>query len=435
MKAQKYIAGIFALLLMFGASSSAFAQTTKSASAEYNGNYMGRTVISKYLANFCEIPDDVIVGKIDVLKDCLDKLAGKMRDDNQQNAQDGVKDWRRVLGDTWNMALTQAGTALANKDNYYDDYETLWQSTENTNDLHLDQAAMANATEKQMKPFLTLLSMHSEKIKADVISNLPNVDPKLLYVVPASGRTENVEFTGKYEEIQIVPNALSIYCELNGENFIYEEKKAEVKKCLDTLITKLNSKSAEEKKQASDDYSVILGEQAQYNMLQAVNKSAGNVEYEKVGNAQAKANAQTQTDFETTASHAFSGSLQLMGINDFRMFFASGMKFLALSNLPKVDAAAVIDNMSSDVNTEKKEKEADVKVYTEGVSVTVTPGTSEEVDPNTADPGDMEMGDDNSGGNKPTSAKEPSNDELVEQGAEAEAAKAEAARNSKGGQR
>ncbi|MBR2274436.1 MAG: hypothetical protein IJ864_06405, partial [Alphaproteobacteria bacterium] len=155
MKNAIYIFKFFALLLMLSISSSAFAQTTKSASAEYNGNYMGRTVISKYLANFCEIPDDVIVGKIDVLKDCLDKLAGKMRDDNQQNAQDGVKDWRRVLGDTWNMALTQAGTALANKDNYYDDYETLWQSTENTNDLHLDQAAMANATEKQMKPFLT----------------------------------------------------------------------------------------------------------------------------------------------------------------------------------------------------------------------------------------------------------------------------------------
>ena len=71
MKVQRYIIRIFALLLMFGTSSSAFAQTTKSASAEYNGNYMGRTVISKYLANFCEIPDDVIVGKIDVLKDCL----------------------------------------------------------------------------------------------------------------------------------------------------------------------------------------------------------------------------------------------------------------------------------------------------------------------------------------------------------------------------
>lgn len=373
-------------------SPNAHAGSSEAATADYNGTYMGRYVISKYLANFCEIPDDVIVGKIDVLKNCMDKLAAKMRSQSAQIAEEGKKDWGSALSDTWNMALTQAGTVLANKQNYEDDYNSLWQSSEKTGDQHADQAAIANATEKQMAPFLALLSMHAEKLKADALSNLPNVNPELLYVTPASGQKENVDYKGTKEDIQVVPNALAIYCEMNGEDFVAEEKKDAVKKCLDTIVAKLNDKSSEERKQASDDYSIIISEQAQTLMMQAVNKSAGNVEYDKARKAQATANSQTQTDFETTSSHAFASTLQLQAINDFRTFFASGMKYIALGNLSNVDAAAVIEDMANDVNKDVKVDDFAAGNQVEDVNVTVDAGEVKEVDPNASDEDEADIG-------------------------------------------
>lgn len=394
----------------------ASAASSESASADYNGTYMGRYVISKYLANFCEIPDDVIVGKIDVLKNCMDKLASKMRSQSAQIAEEGKKDWGLALADTWNMALTQAGAVRDNKKNYEDDYNSLWQSTEKTGDQHADQAAMANATEKQMSPFLSLLAMHAEKLKAEALGNLPNVDPDILYVTPASGQKENVDYNGAKEDIQVVPNALAIYCELNGGDFTDVEKKDLVKKCLDTLLAKMNDKSSEESKQANDDYSVIMAEQAQTLMMQAVNKSAGNVEYDKARKAQATANSQTQTDFETTTSHAFVSTLQLQGINDFRTFFASGMKFTALKNLADVDAAAVIENMENDVNKDVKVEDFDAQNQVEEVKVTVDPGEVEEVDPETADEDTAEIGYDDGGST--SSGDEPSVSDMIDNNSE-----------------
>ena len=391
---------IIILLLSIAISFNAHAGSSEAATADYNGTYMGRYVISKYLANFCEIPDDVIVGKIDLLKICMDKMSTKLRSQNAQIAEEGKKDWGFALADTWNMALTQAGTVLANKKNYEDDYNSLWQSTEKTGDQHTDQAAMANATEKQMSPFLSLLAMHAERLKAEALSNLPNVNPDILYVTPASGQKENVDYNGASEDIQVVPNALAIYCELNGEDFTDVEKKDLVKKCLDTLLAKINDKSSEERKQANDDYSVIMSEQAQILMMQAVNKSAGNVEYDKARKAQSTANSQTQTDFETTSSHAFASALQLEAINDFRTFFASGMKFTALKNLADVDAAAVIDNMESDVNREVKTEDFNAENQVEEVKVTVDPGEVEEVDPETADEDIAEIGYDDGNDNQ-----------------------------------
>lgn len=405
------------LLLTVVIGHNASAASSESASADYNGTYMGRYVISKYLANFCEIPDDVIVGKIDVLKNCMDKLAGKMRSQSAQIAEEGKKDYGSVLADTWNMALTQAGTVLANKQNYEDDYNSLWQSTENTGGQHADQAAMADATEKQMSPFLALLAMHAERLKADALNNLPNVDPELLYVTPASGQKENVDYKGTKEDIQVVPNALAIYCELNGEDFTDVEKKDSVKKCLDTLLAKMNDKSSEESKQANDDYSVIMAEQAQTLMMQAVNKSVGNVEYDKARKAQATANSQTQTDFETTTSHAFVSTLQLQGINDFRTFFASGMKFTALKNLADVDAAAVIENMENDVNKDVKVEDFEANNQVEEVKVTVDPGEAEEVDPETADEDEAEIGYDD--GNDPIDGNETAVESMIDSTGEA----------------
>ena len=161
------------LLPMLGINASAYAASTQSAFMDYNGNYKGRTVISKYLANFCEIPDDTIVGKVDVLKSCMDKLARKMNDKDPMIAEEGKKDWSRIMADTWTMAKTQSGTMLNNIENYEEEYQTLWQSTNASGgDTHMDQAKMDNAQEKQMRPFNGLLTMHAEKNKAVAINNL-----------------------------------------------------------------------------------------------------------------------------------------------------------------------------------------------------------------------------------------------------------------------
>lgn len=352
---------------------------SKPAEAQYNGTYHGRRVIAKSLADWCQVADDTIVSDVSALRECTKKLAAKIQDDEAKVQEQGKKEYHQILFDQWLYAAAQGKNKNANAANYLDEYATLMEAVNSPGgDAHSDEVGIAAATEKQMIAMLDLMSMYNEQLKALALSDIPQIEPELTNVLPANGDTQNVEFTGMYEDIQVVPNSLAVYCQLNGSDFINAEQQEKVKKCLDVLITKINTSNDAERQENVDDYSVINTEQAQNMLIKAVERSAGDVDFAKARQDQDEANSESLTGFETTASISAASNLQLTAMNDFLHLYATKAKYQALKNIKNVDAKAIANELK-EAQSGPAIDDMEVSASSDRVSVTVTQNGEEEI--------------------------------------------------------
>ena len=391
--------------------------SSASAEEQYNGTYHGRRVISKSLADFCQIADDVIVSDTAAVKECLNKLAAKLHDSDAKIQEEGKKEFQQIQLDQWVYTVAQGANKNSNVANYTDDYATMTQAVNSPGgDGQFDETGIAAATEKQMTALLDLTSMYSELLKAQALADVSQMDAGLPPVLPANGDTENINFSGMYENIQIVPNALAIYCQLNGDTFIMPEQQEKVERCLATLIAKMNANSDAERGENSDIYTAINTEQIQNMFIKAIERSAGDVDYAKARQDQDKANGETQTAFETTASMSAASNLQQSAINDFLYLYSMGAKYQALKNLKNVDAKAIANELK-EATGEQKISDTEITASTETTSVTVSGGEEEEMvlDEKT---GGTQSSEQKYDADTPTNSNEPIDERLLDNLAE-----------------
>lgn len=350
------------------------------AAEQYNGVYYGRRVISKSLADFCQIADDTVASDMKALKECMIKLAAKQHDGEPKVQEEGKKEYQQILLDQNLYLAAQAKLNNANANNYLDDYQKALVPAAHSEgaDIHTRETGIAATTEKQMTPMLDATALLGEKIKADVLWQAPQMTANDNIVLPASGDTENVEFSGMYENVQVVPNSLAIYCQLNGSDFVDKEKQEQVTKCIDMLITKINSTSETEREDNQNAYRAIVEEQGQYAFMQAVERSTGRVDYAKARQQQDKDNSETLTVFETTTSMASASLMRLEEMIDYARLYNTDAKYTALRNVVEIDAAAVAGDIKAS-GIAPKEQDFEASSTTESVTVKVTQPQMEEV--------------------------------------------------------
>ncbi|MBQ9034700.1 MAG: hypothetical protein IJ099_01905 [Alphaproteobacteria bacterium] len=346
----------------------------------YNGSYKGKQIIPVSLANFCKIADDAVATNKAGIVECLDKLAAKIHDAETAVQEEGRDKYRKIMVEQWVKVKSEAAIKSANAKNYSDEYYTLTDAVLAPGaDIKTRQTGMAAATEKQMTALLDLTDILSEEVKAVALGQLSSINPATTSILPASGDVKKVDFSGAVKDFQMVPNSLAIYCQMNGEDFAKKEKQADVKKCLDTIITKINAQSDDERKDNVADYEFITKGQMQDMFMQAVERSAGLIDRNEQRLKQDESGAKTQTEYDSTTSIASASNLKLSAFNDFLHLFAVEAKYMALKNLANVDARAISAELKED-EPAKEAQDMEVKTSTETVSVTVTAGEEEEVD-------------------------------------------------------
>lgn len=346
--------------------------------ANYSGTYRGRVVMPKSLAEFCQIADDTVAENLDDLNACLNNLSAKMRDSDPAVREEGVKEWRKIAGDLYSRAIGEAKAKSAAASNYEQDFATISPAADKPDETHSALAALAGATQKQMRVLVDADTAMLEGQKAATMAKLATNDPSLPYVVPVSGDGDDMDYDGMFEDIQVVPNALAIYCQMNGSDFVDEARKDDVKKCLDNILMKINSETPAEKEQGYSDYNVIVGEMLRQMYLRATTKTANMVESETDLKNQEEANGKTQTEWEDSTSITSIDLLLLRNINDFLSVYSDSRKWEAMLSLSGVNIKDVAELAGDNGAHRKEATEDNYEVIMEDASVAVeSPGYEE----------------------------------------------------------
>ena len=221
---------------------------------------------------------------------------------------------------------------------------------------------------------------------------------------------KDVEYSGVYEERQIIPNSLAIFCKTDAETMVIEQmtknerteeekaKASALKKCLDKIISQISHKEAITRSEGIKEYQIILQDQRAQMMAEAVSKSAIISSYSKEKQDTQAAVGEQQTNFEDTAGLGNVESKLTDIISTTRDLLSEEAKYFALEGLALVDANVIVT-----AEEEKDEsKEAGKDEHNVTMNIQETHVEAEEEAPkdqaseaNTSD--DMVDGDDDAG--------------------------------------
>jgi hypothetical protein len=169
-----------------------FGVLSAQAAEQYSGTYHGRRVIGKHLAEFCQIADDTVASDMKGLKECLEKLATKLRAGEPKVQEEGQKEYQEILTEQLVYLLGGGKSKNASAPNYEEDYNmSLKQAVHSEgSDIHTQETATAATTEKQMTSMLDAISLLYEKMKSEALNQVPLMNPDLKPVFPANGDME-----------------------------------------------------------------------------------------------------------------------------------------------------------------------------------------------------------------------------------------------------
>lgn len=151
------------------------------------------------------------------------------------------------------------------------------------------------------------------------------------------------KYTGVFNERQIVPNSMAIYCKTNAEDMVKDSKK--LYDCINLIAQKINDKDTAVRDENRLHYEEIRYEELKTLMSQAVAKGASISNYEKIQNEIGDASGKTQTEHEDNVAIANTLSTLTDVINTMRDLYAERLKNEAISGISSI-SPGVIANMA-----------------------------------------------------------------------------------------
>lgn len=147
------------------------------------------------------------------------------------------------------------------------------------------------------------------------------------------------KYTGVFNDRQIVPNSMAIYCKTNAEDMVKESKK--LYDCINLIAQKINATDTAVRDENRLRYDEIRYEELKTLMSQAVAKGASISNYEKIQNEVGNASGQTKTEHEDNVAIANTLSTLTDVINTMRDLYAERLKNEAIAGINSINPEVI----------------------------------------------------------------------------------------------
>lgn len=168
----------------------------------------------------------------------------------------------------------------------------------------------------------------------------------------------DVNYSGSYNGMQIIPNEMAIFCRLKGEA-VYNDSST-IRSCLNKIIAKMHNSDAQTAKEGKEDWERIRVDQLTVLMGDAAAKTAYDADYEKDKDNLQQQSSQTKTEHEDVAAIAYAITSLTDNVSRLISLTAQNLKYNAIEGLALVDPAVV-----SDINDEVATENAGTQVTSE----------------------------------------------------------------------
>ncbi len=181
-------------------------------------------------------------------------------------------------------------------------------------------------------------------------------------------KEDTTNYTGVFNERQIVPNTMAIYCKTNAEDMLKESSK--LYNCINDIARSINDKDSSVRAENLQRFSEIRYEELKTMMAQAIAKGAAISNYENIQNELGDATSKTKTEHEDNVAIANATSTLTDVINTMRDLYAERLKNEAISGIQSIDPKVIKDiaeQESSAANgSEKKDENSNASTAKDG---------------------------------------------------------------------
>lgn len=180
----------------------------------------------------------------------------------------------------------------------------------------------------------------------------------------------DVKYTGIYNDRQIIPNTMAIFCKVNGEDIITDN--AKLHNCVNKIIKKLKNENADVAQEGLSDYEKIKYEELKILLSQAIAKGASAANYEEVQDQMGSSVSQGVTEHEDNVGIAMTTSVTTDVINSMREVYAERLKSMAIDGFNYVNADIIEDMVEASTSVEEKAKQESIDAYDKQVASEVS---------------------------------------------------------------
>ncbi len=165
-------------------------------------------------------------------------------------------------------------------------------------------------------------------------------------------KATDVQYTGVYQERQLIPNIMAIHCKMNGEDVAKDLNKLE--KCLRQYIMEMNAENAITAQDGKKDYNNLTYSALNDLLSASMTKAASINGFEKKMTEYTNANSSTDTKFDTetalTNTIAFSTDVK----NSLRDLYIENLKYNVVQSI-----GVITPEVFEDEVTEEDDKKDD----------------------------------------------------------------------------
>lgn len=156
-----------------------------------------------------------------------------------------------------------------------------------------------------------------------------------------ANKKDETQYTGVFNERQIVPNTMAIYCKVNAEDMLKEN--AKLYNCINDIARKINDSDASIRAENMQRFDEIRYEELKTMMAQAIAKGAAISNYENIQNELGDATGKTKTEHEDNVAIASATSTLTDVINTMRDLYAERLKNEAITGIQSIDPKVIKD--------------------------------------------------------------------------------------------
>lgn len=156
-----------------------------------------------------------------------------------------------------------------------------------------------------------------------------------------ANKKDETQYTGVFNERQIIPNTMAIYCKTNAEDMLKESSK--LYNCINDIARSINDKDSSVRAENLQRFSEIRYEELKTMMAQAIAKGAAISNYENIQNELGDATGKTKTEHEDNVAIANATSTLTDVINTMRDLYAERLKNEAISGIQSIDPKVIKD--------------------------------------------------------------------------------------------
>ena len=200
-------------------------------------------------------------------------------------------------------------------------------------------------------------------------------------------KKDETQYTGVFNERQIVPNTMAIYCKVNAEDMLKES--AKLYNCINDIARKINDSNTSIRAENLQRFDEIRYEELKTMMAQAIAKGAAISNYENIQNELGDATGKTKTEHEDNVAIASAVGTLTDVINTMRDLYAERLKNEAIAGISSIDPKVIKDIAEQESEAanggEKKEEDSGTGTAKDGKKDQETTSTKIEVKENNPD--------------------------------------------------